>query len=342
MVNQLRDGMGRRYLWWSILLVGAAALALYAWIARNASGQTPMRALAGPQLLQPRGSRTLTWGRTVVVHPKALTLPEHQLPHSNWWWPLTKSSSVAYILHDGQARWLVQGSPVPLTTAPVDPVGNLVAAANGRMLSWTAPAGIDWIAWPGPRRGHVAHASSPYFTGDRLSYLLLAGSSFTVVEGTHRYPFAHLGIPFAHPFVGQGIAVDRRGTLSWVSIPGGKSHVIAVVNPRRWSIPLMAGAVRDGVFCLLSQPTAVPSYLLIAKIHGRVYDYAWQSPTIPELGVVGGTLAITYIKSGGQGATLSNGRLIPLSAQPGLFSSGPQGLVWQSRGRKFLQLAQLP
>ncbi len=341
MANSRRGGIGRNYLWWYIAVAGVA-LALYAWTTRNASSQAPMHALAGPQLLRPRVSRTLRWSRPIVVHPKTLMLPPHQLARANWWRPITLSSSVAYILHDGQARWLVQGTRIPLTTAPVDPVGNLVAAANGHMLSWTTPAGIDWMAWPGPRRGRVARASSPHFTANRLTYLLVDGSSFTVVEGSQRYHFSHLGMPFAHPFAGRGVAVYRRGTLSWVSIPGGKTHVIAVVNPRRWSTPIMAGAIRGGVFCFLSQPTAVPSYLLIAKIRGRVYDYAWQSPTVPELGVVHGTLVLTYIKSGGQLAALSHGRLTPLSARPGLFSAGSQGLVWQSHGRQFLQLAKVP
>lgn len=309
---------------------------------QEASTQT---ALAGDPLLYPPQSLRLRWASPQAVTPKALSLPKGQLKGADWFWPITASSSVAYVLHDGQSRWLIEGKARTFASMPTDPIGMLVASPNGKRLAWPTPSGVESVHGAfGLKAVSLAGASSPFFESDgALAYILPGRRAFTAVVGQHRYAFSGLGQAFDHPFLQGALAYDDHGRIGVVSLARRTRQLVAKVNPRRWPNPLAAGSLPSGIrYFLLSANTPIPSYLLIIDQSTSVRYYAWQSPTIPEVAIADGTLCLTYIKSQGQLVVLSGTRLIPLNVSTNLFSAGAMGLVWQAPNAKFQRLSRLP
>jgi hypothetical protein len=327
----------------SAIAMVVLAILIAFWLSHRQTALAPKDpTIAGDPILSPQASRRMTWRPLQAVHPAAVALPKQQLAQADWLLPVTKSSSVAYVLHDGQARWLNEGQMVNLHSAPTDPIDQLTASANGTALSWPTPAGVELLSWPGQKTRLIPHAVSPYFETNRLAYLLNQNTSFTVVEGGRREHFVHLGEPFAHPFLADGVAFVRRGDLAWVQLSSRAVHQVATVNPAVWTTPISAGTIRQGLFMLLSRPSPIPGYLLIVDQAGTVRYFAWKSPTTPEAGVVNGRLALTYIRNGGQLVVVRDGSLTPLNVYPNLFSVGPYGLIWQPANGHFSRLAILP
>jgi len=326
-----------------IILIG---LIIWAAVSHQQASQpaAPPSALSQDPLTAPRASHRLSLGPTQTVHPQAISLPRGQLQAADWFLPLSPSSSVAYVLHDGQSRWLVAGTRRSFPSMPTDPIGTLAVTTDGRAMAWMTTTGVDDVTWPSKTPKFIAKATAPSFqSGHELSYILKDGVFWRIVMGSHHYTLAGLGQIFSHPFIDGGVAYDDHGHLGYVLVAHDTRHLVASVDAAHWSTPLNAGSLSDGgMYFLLAQHTPIPSYLLVVDQRGWIGYYAWQSPTIPEIGSVHGVLALTYLEPNGQLVILKGHQLVPLNVYPNLFSLGPMGLVWQSANGHFRQLSELP
>jgi hypothetical protein len=336
-----------RLWYWILAGLVLVALIVWGWLAHRQANQVaaPNPLVLKDPLMTPNHAKRIVWGKLQAVSPRTIALPRQQLAASDWWLPLSQTSSVGYVLHDGQARWLIDGQALSFASMPTNPVGALVASSNGHALAWPTAQGVEAITWPARRPTFDPHALDPYFESDgRLAYIVkTAPHAYTVVSGTHRYALPAVGTLFAHPFLSGSVAYDQQGHLGTVNWATDRVQSIATINPKAWSTPLYAGTLPNhGLYFLLSEATPLPSYLLIVDQGGSVGYFAWQSPTTPEIGTLNGVLAMTYVRSGGQLVVLKRGRLVPLNVTPNLFSLGPEGIVWQAANGAFKRLATLP
>ncbi len=282
-------------------------------------------------VLSPK-SQPLSMGAawTGIVH--AVTLPKDQLASAEWYLPISGRSSIAYILHDGRARWVVNGVAHTLKNPPDDPADQFSYADNGQILGWSLPSGGATIVDASGIAQSLSHVSAVAFTQ--------AGTPVALVTSAHRVSvrgrslgWVVPGTPAAtHPFVDHAntLIVDRNGLIEAASIPSGTIQQLAQVRDARWPQLLTARSVGQGVAVLLERPAPVPRYLVLWMHGGRVGWYRFASPTTPQLGVVKGNLVVGNADPSGQLVVIAAQAAHPLNVTPGIFSSGPAGIVWQS------------
>lgn len=325
--------------------VAAAVAAVFFVIGRPGHGMTAptarSKAVAVP-VLAPSGARPLVWARPLHFHARPLPRPRGQIAHADWLWPLGPDSSLAYVLHDGQSRWVVDGRVRALPGAPTDPIGAFAAAPNGSRIAYQRGSGVEVEGLD--TQTFIPNATDPAFLANgQLIVLRPEPDGFSVLEGRALSRFTGVGTPFAAPYLSPAeVMVDDRGILKRVDWQSRKERPMARVNPRRWPHAVAAGSLSGGSWFLLSRPTALPTYLLVMVEHGQAFYHVWQSPTPPEAASVGGRLAITWLRPSGALAVVQGSRMHPLAVTPGVFSVSPQGLVYQGGAGRFVALGPLP
>lgn len=283
-----------------------------------------------PVLTRPQTA--LSFGRPATASISRVALPSGQLSAADWFLPITAHSSVSYILHDDQARWVVDSRRWSLPQAPADPSGMLSYAPNGMTLGWPGPAGITLITANGHRR-LVAHADGVGFMADNRPIVLYRqGLHLSWRQPGHPGPAPITGIPAqSHPFSdhGQWLAVLNGGRLEWVPTAGGRPETAARVKAR-WSKLIEARQLgSDASAWLLSRPGSLPGYLLlIVRPRRPVQWYRWQSALVPQL-----VLADRHVllnQGNGAWVVVGSRHLHTLRLSAGLASDGPYGLIWRS------------
>ncbi len=275
----------------------------------------------------PRHSDALTIAGKASAKSVGITLLPGSVSGAEWYLPVTPSSAVSYVLHDGQGRWVTQGHHYALASGPTDPVGALSAAPNGLSIAWTRHNQIRWLKSDGTV-SLIPHGHSVNLIDRGLEYVVTAGTTHQVVSpyGTHFVQYDTKSSPT--PFVNQGTSFvyDNHGTVSLMTLATGSTRPLFSVKALHW--PSLKGSVgfAQGIAVLLSRQTPVPSYLLAVVTAKHTYWYRWPASTTPELGVsTHGKLIIAGIEPnlvvyGARG-------LHPLPYAGGIFSSGPMGVV---------------
>lgn len=322
----------------------AVLLAMAFWVFNPNRSEGAPRARSKPAavpVLAPTGARPLMWGSKLSMRPQRLPRPAGQLRDADWLWPLGPRSSIAFVLHDGQSRWELDGRIRPLPGAPTDPIGAFAAAPGGSRIAYTRGTGVE-VEGPDTET-FIPNAEDPAFLPNGTPVAIRAeAGGFSVLSGNTLLRFPGSGTPFADPYLSpRDIAVDDRGSLGVVDWQSRGDRLVARVNPRQWPTPVAAGSLSGGSWFLLSRPTALPTYLLLVALHGRMFYHVWQSPTPPQAETVGGRLALTWLKPNGSLAVVQGSHLHPLGIVPGVFSVGTKGLVYQGGGG-FLAVKPLP
>ncbi len=332
-IVDIEEGAVKR--WWWIILGAVVLVALVAVHVIHENRITPSVSWASADpVLSPYAATELVLGTAAAQDTAvALHLPAGGLPSTDWFLPITKNSSVTYVLHDGQARWLVDGKKYNLASAPVDPVGVLVYAPSGQQLAWTSTQGISVLRAPHFTPATISGGSSPYFTvSSHLDYISTRQS---VLQVHSLYPTRTL--PAAsqvgyHPFVqgGQDVVLDRRGSILIENLQSGAVKTWARVHQNRWPDLLDSVSYGSDVAVLLKRPTALPAYMVIVSSPKGTLWYRWQTGLKPQIGVVKNHLVINNLAPSGQLVTVENRHLEPLPQSSGLFSQSPHGIVFQT------------
>ncbi len=313
-----------------VVAVGLAGLAAY--LVRSPAPEAPPEAswkTPNPVISPP--SRALHVGAAWSAETQTISPLAGSLANAEWYLPITPRSAVSYILHDGRARWVVDGRHRTLRNPPSNPNAQIAYPANGRSLAWMTLNGgaLQLSAGRGPV---LAWPQARAIQFNRQNQLVMIASQHVSVAG-HALSWQIPGKPAAlNPFV-QGarlLIVDHSGTLESLAIPSGRSAVLARVRAARWPQLITAQSSGNRLLLLLERPGALPAWLLI-EIQGRqIWWYRFVSPSMPELGVVHGVFAIGNAESSGNLLLLPSGSAMhPLNLSPGIFSTGPGGLIWQ-------------
>ncbi|MCY0880518.1 MAG: hypothetical protein OWS74_00835 [Firmicutes bacterium] len=325
----------RRY-WGIIVMIGLAIIGGAVWSARqHRTPPTVHWKHASPLRRAPQAS-AISWGTSAAATTKPLALPAGQLTQANWLWPITPISSLAYILHDGQARWLYQKTAYNLKSAPVDPINRVAAAPDGRTIVWTTLSGLDELSAHTPLH-QIASAKDPAFTTqNQLVYLDKSGTPSTVHAVTPWGVFSEPAAVWASakPFFhhGQALAIDQQGHISVQNFSTGQKKSVASVYPAQW--PNFIGAYQLGSgqsAFVLSNTTRLPVYLIILVHHNHpIAWYRWSSGLTPEWGVSQGHLLVENANAAGATAILLHGRWHTVSAITGLFCATPSRVIFQT------------
>ncbi|NMP22080.1 hypothetical protein [Sulfobacillus harzensis] len=322
--------MKNRWLYAVYALIALAAVAIG--VERSRSPKAPTTPVAwhtqNPVLSPP--SHPLPLGSSWVAKTRSINLPKSQLATAEWFWPITRSSSVSYILHDGRARWVVDGHSYTLKNPPDDPNDQFVASRNGTMLGWTIPGGgAEVMAARGTSRV-ISHAQAMALTANGQPVWLL--ESGQVVDNGHLLPWHVPGVAAnTHSFIHQATTIisDNHGTLDATLIPSGQVRTLARVRQERWPILLTARAVGNGVALELERPTAIPRYLIIWVNGTSVRWYRFASPNPPEVGVFQNHLVVENLsQEKGNLAVLTPKAIHPLNVTASLFSQSAEGIIW--------------
>jgi hypothetical protein len=323
-----------KFRWYYVLgLVVAAALAgIAAFVLHGRAPETPQQMswkTANPVLAP--ASRVLHVGAMWNAKTQTIAPLAGSLANAEWYLPITSRSAVSYILHDGRARWVVDGQHRTLPSPPSNPNAQITYASNGQSLAWMqleggalqmSTANAQAHPWPKARAIQFNHQNK----------LVMLVSQHVWIAG-HELAWRIPGTPAAlNPFV-QGadfLIVDRQGHLESLALPSGHASALAKVRAARWPQLVTAESVGNRLLILMERPGALPAWLLI-EIHGKqVWWYRFVSPAMPELGTVHGVFAIGNAESNGNLLLLPTGSAIhPLNLSPGIFSTGPGGLIWQ-------------
>lgn len=329
--------------WWAALGVVVVAVAIAA-AAIHENRITPVAqwATADP-ILAPKQSQELTVGSAAQDRTQALQLPAGHLAGTDWYLPITRSSAVTYVLHDGQARWLAGASEDNLAGAPTDPVGFLIYSPNGQRLAWQDGGAVEILSAPKFHRTLMAGASLPYFTPDsHFDYTTVFGSAVLVHSP---YPVRKLsGAANAghHPFVfgGQDFVYDDGGRITMENLQTGIASPVATLRPSRW--PQMVDALSYGqtLAVMMRRPTALPAYLVIVKTPRGISWYRWQTGLKPQIGLSDQHLVINNLAPSGQLVVWGTRHLHPLPQSSGLFSQSPSGIIFQT-SQGFIRLSAI-
>lgn len=277
-------------------------------------------------------SHPLALGQPWTQKTKSVPLPKSQLSTAEWFWPITGLSSVSYILHDGRARWVVDGHTYPLKNPPDNPNDQFAASTDGTRLGWVNPGGgvtvLNKHGSSDVRSGALAVA----FNGQGHPVWLLSSHQVQVQRNVLGWKVP--GTPAeSHPFIDGGrlIVTDRKGTVESTAIPGGQIHILARVRARRWPSLFTARYVDGAIAVVLERPAPIPRYLVVF-IQGRsVGWYRFASPTPPEIGALAGRLILENIpQANGNLAVMTAHQIHPLSIGAGIFSESAQGIIWQN------------
>lgn len=314
-------------------LVVAVALASFAaFLFRSPAPEAPqqMSWKTTHPVISPPG-HALHVGATWSAETQSTRPLAGSLANTEWYLPITSRSAVSYILHDGRARWVVDGRNRPLRNPPSNPNAQITYTANGQSLAWMTLTGGalqmsagrgQTLAWP--------KARAIQFNGQN-QLVMVAGQRVSVAGRALSWQIP--GTPAAlNPFV-QGarvLVVDHAGTLESLAIPSGRSAVLARVRASRWPELVTAQSSGNRLLLLLERPSALPAWLLIEIQGKQIWWYRFVSPSMPELGAVHGVFAIGNAESSGNLLLLPSGSdMHPLNLSPGIFSTGPAGLIWQ-------------
>lgn len=274
-------------------------------------------------------SSPLSWGHPLDASIQPIALPKDQLSAAEWYLPITAQSSISYILHDGRARWVVNQRRIPLREAPIDPTDQLSFASNGMQLAWITPNQQVKIVTPTHSQTLPAKAQAVGITP--RNDIVVVGRHHVRINNRQE-PWSIVGKPASlHTLIDQSrsLIVDDNGSINQVSVTSGHVRHIAAVRPQRWPNLLVARSLPQGVVLLLSRPASLPSYLLIVRQRAQLFWYRFESPTTPEVGSWHSTLVIANMASNGDLALLQGTSLDPLNVQTGIFSAGPQGIIWE-------------
>lgn len=317
---------------WSYLIALAAAAILVAGAVRRAfqtSSAPQVHWKTANPLLAPK-SQPMVQGVQTTAHTVPIALPRSQLASAEWYLPITAHSAISYILHDGRARWVVNGRAITLKNPTIDPMDQLSYAPDGLEIGWVvASGGVAEMPAQAPSSTIVGPARAISFNAYNVPVTIRAS---TVWVGSHPLAWTIPGNPAsAHPLIGRGhqLIVDKKGTIESIAIPSGKTTTLARVRPNRWPDLLAARRTSKGVVWLMERPSAIPAYLLVSIESGRVFWYRFVSPTTPELGTLNGIAVVGNLESDGSLAYVFGAAIHPLNVTPGAFSSGPDGIIWQ-------------
>jgi len=286
-------------------------------------------------------------GRTVALKPGApiaatarpYTPAYPPLPGADWLLPLAPHSLFSDSLHDGQAAWVVQGHPVRLAGVPTDPIDRLTWSPNGHQVAWVNGESATIVTY---RHGRFTTTRHPGI----LAFAWLSNTQWVWLQKGQVWTntgrrLSVSGIPARyHPFspTTRSLLSDRQGALLITSLNTGAARQIARVNPRRWPLLLSAGAWNSQSSAwLLERPGSVPAYLFLVVHSRQAVFWRFLSPLPPEWAVSQGQVYLLGALPDQQLAWIHQGRLIPLNLTPGLFSSGPAGIIWRGTNG-FLQL----
>lgn len=329
--------------WWKIGLgvVVVGILALAAMIHRSAREPAAKWATANP-LIDTASHQQMSLTSSVPDHTQSLSLPPGHLPGTNWYLPITRHSQITYVLHDGLARWIVNGHIISLTHVPVDPVGRLIYSPNGQMLAWTTPDGVHTLT-SRKTPSVIFHAEAANFTAH--NFLDYAISTKTSVQIHSRYPTRTIPPSSSighHPFVlnGTAFAFEDQGQLKLVTLTTGHPSTIAAVRSSRWPVLVDSLSYGHSLALLLRRPSALPAYLLIIKSPQGIWWYRWKTGLKPQMGLSSGQLVLSNVDPSGQLVVVSHHHLHPLKQSAGLFSQSPRGIIFQT-SQGFLLLSQI-
>ncbi|WP_020375562.1 hypothetical protein [Sulfobacillus thermosulfidooxidans] len=321
----------KRWWWIGFGVIAIAIMIVAAVIHQNSV--VPVTSWATPNpLIRPHHNQAMSLTSPLSDQTETLSLPPHHLKGTDWYLPITQHSQLTYILHDGQARWIVNNQVLPLNNAPTDPVGQLIYAPNGQILAWSTPQGIT-VLHANHTQNLIPHAVAGYFTSHNvLDYVVHVGKQWQI-----HTPLRTLSLSSAlsfgyHPFIfhGQAFVVDDQGRLEQVSLITGHATPIAMVRATRWPELVDSLSYGHNIALLLRRPTALPAYLLIVKTPNRVLWYRWQTGLKPQIGISSGHLVINNLDPSGQLVTLVRDNLHPLPQSTGLFSQSPRGIIFQT------------
>ncbi|WP_053960073.1 hypothetical protein [Sulfobacillus thermosulfidooxidans] len=321
----------KRWWWIGFGVMAIAIMIIAAIIHQNSMVPVTRWATANP-LIRPQHSQAMSLASPLEDQTETISLPPHHLDGTDWYLPITQHSHITYILHDGQARWIVNNHVLTLNNAPTDPVGQLIYAPNGQILAWSTPQGLV-VLHANNTQTLIPHALAGYFTSHNvLDYVISMGSHLQV-----HTPDYTLSLPTTftfgyHPFVfhAHAFIVDNQGHLEQYSLITGHAVPIATVRPARWPDVIDSLSYSHNIVVLLKRPTALPAYLLIVKTPHGVLWYRWQTGLKPQIGISSGHLVINNLDPSGQLVTLAHDNLHPLPQSTGLFSQSPRGIIFQT------------
>ncbi len=277
-------------------------------------------------------SYPLALGQPWTSKTKSVSLPRSQLATAEWFWPITGSSSVSYILHDGRARWVVGGHAYSLKNPPDDPNDQFASSSDGSRLGWVNPGGGVTVLDRQGARDVRPEALAVAFNSKGHPVWLLA--SHHVQVGSDVLKWQVVGVPAkTHPFIDRGrlVITNRKGTVESMAIPGGKVRVLARVRPNRWPSLVTARDVSGATALVLERPAPIPRYLILWVQGQSVGWYRFSSPTPPEIGVLAGRLILQNVPAAnGHFAVMTNHQVHPLSIGAGIFSESSRGIIWQN------------
>ncbi|WP_146039051.1 hypothetical protein [Sulfobacillus sp. hq2] len=294
-------------------------------------------------IIAPDHTVALTLGTTAQdrTQPQPL-LPGH-LANTDWYLPITQSSAVSYVLHDGQARWLVNGSYYPLSSAPTDPAGFLDYAPDGHMLAWQNGNTITVLTAPHLQHHQIDHAMTPYFTpSNHLDYLSVSDKTLNVQSTYPHRTLPSQALTGHHPFVfrGRDIVYDRDGQIALENLETAHVTTLATVRAKRWPLVVDSLSFGPSLAVMLERPTALPAYLIIVDTHGHISWYRWQTGLKPQIGQAGGHLVMNNVDPSGQLVVWGSHHLHPLPQSSGLFSQSPAGIIFQT-SQGFIRLSSI-
>ncbi|MCY0899040.1 MAG: hypothetical protein OWU33_08930 [Firmicutes bacterium] len=281
-------------------------------------------------------------GRALVLKPpatartRAFALPAGQLPTAEWYLPIAPHSAVSFILHDGRGRWVFQGRRIALINPPIDPADQLNYNRTGSLLAWVRPGGGAAIQTP------TAYHTIPDATAIAINaenHLVWIQGHQVIEDGkTLRWTFRG-ALATTHPFIdhAQTLVTDWHGRILAYQLATGQAKLLVSVRPNRWPTLVTVRHIRGGTALLLERNTAVPRYLLVLADGQNTGWYRFVSATPPELGAFRGQLVINNITAAGNLAVVTTSSLVPLTVVPGIFSSGPYGVLWAG-SHGFVQL----
>jgi len=287
----------------------------------------------------PRGAKALTPGSPMAATTRPYTPKYSPLAGADWLLPLASDSLFSDSLHDGQAAWVLDGHPVHLSGVPTDPVDRLTWSPNGRQLAWVNNQGATIVGY---RHGTFTTVTQPGATAfawlSNSERVWIQHGQALISTGQRRRV---VGVPaLYHPIATQtrSLLSDREGTLLVTPLTSGPPRPIARVNPRRWPVLLSAAAWTPRASAwLLERPGSVPAYLFLVVRHRQAVFWRFLSPLPPEWTVSRGHIYLLGALPNQELAWIHQGQLVPLNVTPGLFSSGPVGILWRS-AHGFLQL----
>lgn len=276
-------------------------------------------------------SQPLPTGSSAAGLVRSLSYPKSQLPNAEWYWPISNSSSISFILHDGRARWVVDGHTYTLKSPPDNPNEEFASAPGGQEIAWQEPTGGVTVLNANGHATHVANADAAAFTPS--GSLVMLSTDNRVSVGSQTLPWTAAGTPAAlHPFVGQasGLVVDQQGVLEKIQIPSGRIVRLAQVRTNRWPHLVTARSVGTATVLLMERPSPIPRYLILWVKGRQVRWYRFAAPTTPELGVLHQAIIVENLEPSGTLALVTSHRLEPLNVSAAIFSQSASGIVWQN------------